>query len=68
MDTKKRDLERYQASQELVHDLQGVVDEAHFDRMTRLIYSTDASIYQMIPVGVAMPRQTISSSPAHFLE
>ena len=56
MDTKKRDLERYQASQELVHDLQGAVDEAYFDRMTRLIYSTDASIYQMIPVGVAMPR------------
>ena len=24
--------------------------------MTRLIYSTDASIYQLIPVGVAMPR------------
>ena len=26
------------------------------DRYNRLMYSTDASIYQMVPVGVAVPR------------
>ncbi|MBT6152135.1 MAG: FAD-binding oxidoreductase, partial [Chloroflexi bacterium] len=26
--------------------------------MTRLLYSTDASIYQMLPVGVVKPRDT----------
>ncbi len=30
--------------------------QAAFDRMTRLLYSTDASIYQNIPVGVVKPR------------
>ncbi|MFQ5923080.1 MAG: FAD-binding oxidoreductase, partial [Anaerolineales bacterium] len=64
MDSKKRDLARYQASQELVHALRGVVEEVHFDRMTRLVYSTDASIYQMIPVGVAIPRNAEEVSAA----
>ena len=29
--------------------------EVRFDRMTRAIYATDASIYQMDPVGVVFP-------------
>jgi len=46
------------ATQELIHELQGAVIEATFDRMTRLLYSTDASIYQNIPVGVVKPRDS----------
>jgi FAD/FMN-containing dehydrogenase len=47
-----------QASEELIADLRGVVAEAHFDKLTRLLYSTDASIYQMMPVGVVTPRHS----------
>lgn len=45
-----------EATQEFIQQLRSAVPEVHFDRMTRLLYSTDASIYQMIPVGVAFPR------------
>jgi len=45
-----------EASREFIEELKGAVPEAHFDQMTRLLYSTDASIYQMMPVGVALPR------------
>jgi FAD/FMN-containing dehydrogenase/Fe-S oxidoreductase len=44
-----------EASQEFIHELKAAVPEAYFDQMTRLLYSTDASIYQMMPVGVALP-------------
>jgi len=37
-------------------DLQRAMPEVYFDNMTRLLYSTDASIYQKIPLGVAIPR------------
>ncbi len=30
--------------------------EVHFDRGTRLLYATDASLYQIEPVGVVVPR------------
>jgi FAD/FMN-containing dehydrogenase/Fe-S oxidoreductase len=30
--------------------------EVRFDRLTRLLYSTDASMYQIMPVGVVVPR------------
>ncbi len=30
--------------------------EVKFDRYTRLLYSTDASIYQIEPIGVVVPR------------
>lgn len=30
--------------------------EVHFDRATRLLYSTDASIYQIEPLGVVRPK------------
>ncbi|MGE5306116.1 MAG: FAD-binding oxidoreductase, partial [Alphaproteobacteria bacterium] len=30
--------------------------ELHFDSYSRLLYSTDASIYQIEPIGVVVPR------------
>ncbi len=45
-----------QATQELIHELHRAGVEARFDRLTRLLYSTDASIYQMLPIGVTFPR------------
>lgn len=43
-------------TQELISEVRTAIPDCHFDRMTRLLYSTDASIYQMMPIGVAMPR------------
>ena len=41
----------------LVEDLRRVVSgEVRFDAMTRVLYSTDASIYQIEPIGVVLPR------------
>ena len=41
----------------LVEDLKRRVSgEVRFDKMTRVLYSTDASIYQMEPIGVVIPR------------
>jgi FAD/FMN-containing dehydrogenase len=34
-----------------------IAGDIHFDRMSRLLYSTDASIYQIEPVGVVVPRE-----------
>ena len=45
--------------------------EVRFDRMTRALYATDASIYQMDPVGVVFPMDvedvvnTVTFSAAH---
>ena len=33
-----------------------VAGEVRFDKMTRALYSTDASIYQIEPIGVVIPR------------
>ena len=42
---------------DLEHDLRRVVDgEVRFDKMTCLLYATDASTYQVEPVGVVIPR------------
>ena len=42
---------------DLEHDLRRVVDgEVRFDKMTRLLYATDASMYRVEPVGVVIPR------------
>ena len=42
---------------ELAHELrQRVSGEVRFDPFSRVLYSTDASIYQMEPVGVVIPR------------
>ena len=30
--------------------------DVHFDRTSRLLYSTDASMYQIEPIGVVVPR------------
>ncbi|MEE9513710.1 MAG: FAD-linked oxidase C-terminal domain-containing protein [Anaerolineales bacterium] len=47
-----------EASQEFIRELRLALSEVYFDRLTRLLYSTDASIYQMMPVGVVIPRDT----------
>ncbi len=42
---------------DLARELSRVVTgEVRFDRVSRLLYSTDASIYQVMPVGVVLPR------------
>ncbi len=44
-------------SSHLENELRGQISgEVHFDEMTRGLYSTDASIYQISPVGVVLPR------------
>lgn len=48
--------EVFEATQAFIQDLSRVIPETAFDRMTRLLYSTDASIYQILPYGVAFPR------------
>lgn len=41
----------------LLHDLQTqIAGEVRFDAMTKMLYSTDASIYQIEPIGVVIPR------------
>ena len=43
--------------QDLIHDLaRQIQGEIRFDKLSRLLYSTDASIYQIEPVGVVLPR------------
>ncbi len=47
-----------EATKELIFDLSAALSDVSFDQMTRLLYSTDASIYQMMPVGVVKPCDT----------
>ena len=43
--------------EELARELKKLVSgEVRFDAFSRVLYSTDASIYQMEPVGVVVPR------------
>ena len=35
---------------------ESVSGEARFDRLSRALYSTDASVYQIMPLGVVIPR------------
>ena len=43
--------------QRIVDELAGVFEgELRFDALSRSIYATDASLYQMTPLGVAFPR------------
>lgn len=44
------------ANKDFIHEISRVVKHSAFDHMTRILYSTDASIYQMVPIGVAFPR------------
>jgi len=53
-----------EATGELIHQLRGAVQHVAFDKMTRILYSTDASIYQMMPVGVVYPRDVDEVSAA----
>ncbi|MFQ5789692.1 MAG: FAD-binding and (Fe-S)-binding domain-containing protein [Acidobacteriota bacterium] len=42
---------------EMARELEGRIEgEVRFDRYSRLLYSTDASIYQIEPLGVVIPR------------
>ena len=45
-----------EATTELIHDLSAVIKHTAFDYVSRIAYSTDASIYQMMPVGVVFPQ------------
>jgi len=56
--------EAIEATQELIHDLRKAVPQVAFDHTTRVLYSTDASIYQMMPVGVVFPRDANDVSAA----
>ncbi len=48
---------RGRAREDLAHELRRRVSgEVGFDAFSRILYSTDASIYQMEPVGVVIPR------------
>ncbi len=43
--------------QRIADDLAGLFEgELRFDRVTRSLYSTDGSLYQLMPIGVATPR------------
>lgn len=47
------------ARPELVHDLASTVDgDVRFDTYTRQLYATDASIYEVTPIGVVFPTST----------
>ena len=48
-----RGREREELAQEIGRRVSG---EVRFDPFSRVLYSTDASIYQMQPVGVVIPR------------
>ena len=51
--TRIKSREREDLAQELRRQITG---EVRFDPYSRLLYSTDASIYQMDPIGVVIPR------------
>ena len=41
----------------LQRELEAAIDgEVRFDRVSRALYSTDASVYQIEPLGVVIPR------------
>ena len=43
--------------EQIQHDLtKAIRGDVKFDRYTRAIYATDASIYEMEPVGLVLPR------------
>ncbi|MFQ5875844.1 MAG: FAD-binding oxidoreductase, partial [Dehalococcoidia bacterium] len=48
---RQRDVEHL--ARELKNQISGGV---RFDEFSRVLYSTDASIYQMMPIGVVLPR------------
>ena len=52
---------------ELLRELQAAIgrESAEADRMTRLLYSTDASNYQMMPLAVTYPRDADDVAAVH---
>ena len=56
--------ESIEPTQELISNLSKAGLESAFDRIARVLYSTDASIYQMIPVGVVFPKSLDEVSAA----
>jgi FAD/FMN-containing dehydrogenase/Fe-S oxidoreductase len=49
----------------LQRDLEAVIDgEVRFDKASRALYSTDASVYQIEPLGVVIPRSAEAVSRA----
>ena len=46
-----------QHAESLQRDLAAEISgEVRFDKMTRAMYATDASVYQIMPLGVVLPR------------
>jgi len=44
---------------DLEYELHRIIEgEIRFDKLSRLLYSTDASMYQVEPIGVVIPRHT----------
>ena len=53
------DTSNFSDTSQLVDELQkNVFGEVKFDELTRMLYSTDASIYQMTPIGVVIPKDS----------
>src|SRR6185312_8015245 len=38
--------------------IKAITGEVRFDRSDRALYSTDASVYQIVPIGVVLPKST----------
>jgi FAD/FMN-containing dehydrogenase/Fe-S oxidoreductase len=52
-------------SADLVRELERCVEgEVRFDTYSRILYSTDASIYQIVPLGVVLPRHRAAAVEA----
>ncbi len=50
-------LDRSQEYREIALELQKRVEgEVRFDRFSRLLYATDASMYEIEPIGIVLPR------------
>ena len=44
---------------------EAVAGEVRFDRLSRALYSTDASVYQIVPLGVVLPEPTPDDRGRH---
>lgn len=55
-------------SRSLLRDLEAAIDgEVRFDRLSRALYSTDASVYQIEPLGVVIPKSSEAVAAAVHL-
>ncbi len=51
----------------LLHDLEKrIAGDVRFDDVSRMMYSTDASIYQIEPIGVVIPRDAHTLDPSCY--